>query len=868
VSKNRNRNRKTREKVMVHNQGYRSWERGHPARLNASGTLALPGFTLKREQLREKPMWGSAAVLIVLMALLLVAGCTQEQAPRPHTSPGTAGSGPATRPVAGPTRTPTPEPLPVRRALFPKPPKDGTTAREIAREASLIILTKNDESFRDAVRAAGYNGLILEYITASDVDAPPGAGEAGDSCDDSTFTPWNNQVAYEQGDFCNTIHPNEDWFLHNGRGERLYEQGEDRRFYYLNPASEGWRAFVVGRLLRLLEGDEHHAPLGYDGIFLDNVPLSLDKVRDKLENSDGTVQEFANDAAYRAAWLSYLRDVSDALHPRWPVWARLISDPLDGRNWELYLPHLDGAMSEAFATNWPGATYTPDEWQASLTQAEQVLAMGKGYLAQSHGEDDARQPFALASFLLIADGTDTFFRYSKNTEYSKWLDYENYRVHLGAPRGARYHLGAGRWRRDFTSGYVVVDPVAQKGQIVASGAMTTTAQTGTSSSSAPHSPSPPAASTSEREAIGEQAIRQAFFYRPPDDGTMSWEVAERADMLILSKKDERYRNAVRMAGYEGLVLQYVVASEAEGPAAATSSAADCVMEQAPWNNQVVYEQSDFCTHLHPNEDWFLHNGSGERIYTDEYGHIFYHMDPGNAGWRAFVVARLLRFLEGEGIYEPLGYDGIFLDNIELSLTKVQEQMDNSDGVVQEYATEGGYQAAWLDYLRDVSDALRLRWPVWANLIADPLDGRSWKLHMPYLDGIMNESFATGWPWSTPFGPAEWEATLQQAEETLAMGKGYLAQSQGEDDALQSFALASYLLITDGQQAFFRYSTFAEYSEWKDFPNYHINLGTPLGARYQQEDGRWRRDFRHGYVVVDPQTQKGKIVSSHREEDTE
>ncbi len=38
--------------VPVQIRGYRSRERGHLAGINASETLALPGFTFKREQLQ------------------------------------------------------------------------------------------------------------------------------------------------------------------------------------------------------------------------------------------------------------------------------------------------------------------------------------------------------------------------------------------------------------------------------------------------------------------------------------------------------------------------------------------------------------------------------------------------------------------------------------------------------------------------------------------------------------------------------------------------------------------------------------------------------------------------------------------------
>jgi hypothetical protein len=114
----------------------------------------------------------------------------------------------------------------------------------------------------------------------------------------------------------------------------------------MNPASPGWRAFLIARLRQALNGDAQEPALGYDGVFLDNVALSLWKLRAQVSNSDGVVREFETDDAYRAAWIGLLRDLSDALRPKWPVWANLIADPSPSRGWNDYLPYLDGVMVE------------------------------------------------------------------------------------------------------------------------------------------------------------------------------------------------------------------------------------------------------------------------------------------------------------------------------------------------------------------------------------------------------------------------------------------------------------------------------------------------------------------------------------------
>jgi hypothetical protein len=347
-----------------------------------------------------------------------------------------------------------------------KPPRDDTDVRDLADQAAFVILTKNDELYRDSLREAGYAGQILEYVLAAEVDAPP-LDDSSDDCD-ATYKPWQNQAANQPGDFCNLIHPHEDWFLHNSEGERLYNMIQDRRYYHMDPGSEGWRAFLLQRLKQRIFGDATTPPLGYDGVFLDNVELTRRKVLRELENSDGTLQEYATDAAYRAAWIDLLAFLRNGLGTSVPLWANMIAESHTPNEWNEYLPYLDGGMNEAFVTGYR-RNRTPQEQNSHLQQAEYVLSQGKGFYAVSQGSesDTERQQFALASYLLIAQpDAPSFFRYTRADEdYDLWWRYDNYELALGSPKGPRYAVEDG-WRRDFTHGYVVVDQVRHRGEII------------------------------------------------------------------------------------------------------------------------------------------------------------------------------------------------------------------------------------------------------------------------------------------------------------------------------------------------------------------------------------------------------------------
>lgn len=352
------------------------------------------------------------------------------------------------------------------------------------------------------------------------------------------------------------------------------------------------------------------------------------------------------------------------------------------------------------------------------------------------------------------------------------------------------------------------------------------------------------------------SVKLGYFYIPPKDGTSTGTLASKAGFITLTQGNESYRDALRADGYTGTVLQYIVASEVEGPGPYANSAAACDSRFDPLRNQVTDQVGDFCKYVHPNESWFLHNGAGKRLYSDAGDGVYYRMNPGSAGWRQFALGRMRTDLSS------LGYDGIFLDNVELSWTKSAYQLDNSDGVIKEYATDNAFGSAWLGYLSQLSSGLRPAGKLWANMINDPNSGSSWNPYLQYLDGGMFESFAVGY---RGLSPARWDNNLRQAESALAAGKGVLAVSPGPktDAVAQTFALSSYLLIADGGDAYFRYASNTnghEYASFWLYPNYNVQLGSPTSARYTT-GSLWRRDFDCGYVTVDPAARIGKIAAT-------
>ena len=336
-------------------------------------------------------------------------------------------------------------------------------------------------------------------------------------------------------------------------------------------------------------------------------------------------------------------------------------------------------------------------------------------------------------------------------------------------------------------------------------------------------------------------VNLAYFYKPPSNSTAAT-VASTFDFVILSATDEPFRNELISNGYNNTILQYFGSVGIQDPGSCTAT---------PRMNQVAYKPGDFCSISKNFPDWFLLDVNGQRIPASP-GSDIYRMDPGHPAWRAFFLKRVLDYQAQKG------WSGLFLDNLEASLSFIQR-----DGRrLAKYPDDASYQTAIRGFLNNlkVNYAQAYNRPIVANIIARR-DEASWFGYLPYLDGAMQESWAVDWALDQYISVDRWKSHLALAEKTQSQGKHIILVSQGRyvDTTRQQFAYGSYLLITNGKAAF-RYANAAAYRQVWPFSNYKIDLGTPLGPRYQSGT-RWRRDFTKGYVIVDPVNHTATISTS-------
>jgi hypothetical protein len=323
----------------------------------------------------------------------------------------------------------------VELAWFYKPPSDGNI-EVLSENFSRFVLTKNDESERDTLYAQGVNTPILRYLR---IDAIQNPG-------DCTSQPLRNQIADRPGEFCEIRDNHPEWFMRTSSGALI--TGADG-FVYMDPGNVEWRQYFLDRMAESQQLD------GWFGIFFDNVEASLAK----RERSGALPGDYLGEIAYQnaiAGFLEYLR-INYFVPTGEPVYANII-ELRDERVWFRYLESLDGAMSENWSVDWNDEYLSPERWLWHMNIAETTQAQGKHMLSVAQGQalDNKRQQFAFASYLLINWGNASFRYTNAGTYDSTWL-YDNYRIPLGDPVGARYEQD-GWWIREFANGYVGVNP--------------------------------------------------------------------------------------------------------------------------------------------------------------------------------------------------------------------------------------------------------------------------------------------------------------------------------------------------------------------------------------------------------------------------
>lgn len=354
---------------------------------------------------------------------------------------------------------------------------------------------------------------------------------------------------------------------------------------------------------------------------------------------------------------------------------------------------------------------------------------------------------------------------------------------------------------------------------------------GTSTASAPVTSTP----TLLTPPPGDVPARLAWFYYPPTSSADEAVVLSDFDTFVLTKTNETFLGKVRAAQPGTRVLQYFLLDQIIDPGTGYE-----------YPNNAAYQPGDFTWIKTNHYDWFLKDQNGNPVVA---GGKYWRMDPGNAEWRAFWVQRVKA--------ANTNWDGVFLDNLDLSLVE-QEQAGVS---IPKYPSDAAYTDALAGFVKYIYDNYRIivGKPVQANLVNGTSTRDARDKYLPYLDGAMEEAWSVGW--STAYLSAStWSAHLARVDRLTDLGKSVVLVAQGNqsDAARQAFAFASYLLVA-APNVSFRYANYTAYGVPYMYSNYGSKIGTPLGTRYALGDGSVRRDYTLGCVVVNPTTRVAQII---------
>ncbi|MBU2602614.1 MAG: putative glycoside hydrolase family 15 protein [Actinobacteria bacterium] len=250
---------------------------------------------------------------------------------------------------------------------------------------------------------------------------------------------------------------------------------------------------------------------------------------------------------------------------------------------------------------------------------------------------------------------------------------------------------------------------------------------------------------------------------------------------------------------------------------------------------------------HP--DWFLKDGSGQRIVFQYYEEVdFYAMDWGHPEWREYWADRAVRRATA------LGFDGLFLDDL------YTRSWGTISGPLDRYVDDLQLQSAVRGFLATVHARVKARDPdllVVGNVV-DHLEApdlfEDW---LTISDGLMDEQFVhTGAHSESGFKSLgdKWEQQLAQVETAERMGKAAVFVSHGAagDSETMLFTYATYMLAADGAS----YYSHVHDGSMDDPTWYGVwgrDLGAALGPYRVTPEGVYTRAFSKGMVAVNPRS---------------
>jgi len=248
-------------------------------------------------------------------------------------------------------------------------------------------------------------------------------------------------------------------------------------------------------------------------------------------------------------------------------------------------------------------------------------------------------------------------------------------------------------------------------------------------------------------------------------------------------------------------------------------------------------------HEADDKDWFYRDKQGRRVkvYLNKTDNR-YGLDIGKPEVRAFLAAKAKDIA-------ARGYDGVFLDNV-----GVRYPYGYGIGNWVSAVPNGLTERKWWDdsilMLRAVKHAVGDK-----IVTFNQVRGYNPDVSFEFLaetDGAMDET----WLSDGNFKSQQWREDVILIERINQLNQYTLPIAQGTSEQAAMTLFASYLLAKGGDHAYFSYGPY-NFTQWKWFPFYDVDLGQPVEDGYTYDENVYQRRYERGIVLVNisdaPQT---------------
>src|SRR3954468_1466773 len=255
-------------------------------------------------------------------------------------------------------------------------------------------------------------------------------------------------------DYCDASQNHPDWFLKNPAGSRMTSAWFGG-VWLMDVGNPDYRDKWLPHVNADLKSG------GWDGVFVDDVNTDMEWYL-----NGRSLAKYPTPASWAPAMRGFLAKIGPALtgqgylvipnlgapwradydpHATWNDWIQFTS----GAAQEYYSKWGNGSSSWFTGSDW---TYR-QQFQLMTEQAGKIF-LGITYAPRS---DSRSQVWARANFLLNTTDKGSALVYEPGDVEATDPYSKAWTVEVGNPAGARYQVGSA-WRRDFTSGTVVVNP--------------------------------------------------------------------------------------------------------------------------------------------------------------------------------------------------------------------------------------------------------------------------------------------------------------------------------------------------------------------------------------------------------------------------